>query len=119
MKTTDHIRILDWLSDGAWKCSTEMDFMRDARKKISELVKSGYNIEGIPCDGRCGTVHKSKNLKMRRLVIPFPQEQGLIGEPSLRMEAPISSQEAPVAPLTPEKVINHIQPLFVHTSILD
>src|SRR3990167_3218990 len=106
MKTTDHIRILDWLSDGAWKCSTEMDFMRDARKKISELVKSGYNIEGIPCDGRCGTIHKSKNLKMRRLVIPFP-------------EAPTSLQEAPVAPLTPEKVINPIHPLFAHNSILD
>jgi len=71
MKQTDHIRILDWLSDGTWKCSTEIDFMRDARKRISELVQKGYQIEGISCDGRCNTIHKSKNLKMRRLVIPF------------------------------------------------
>lgn len=65
---TDHERIKNWLSDGEWHCSTELDYMRDARKRISELIKSGLNIEGISCDGRCGKTHKSKTLKMRRLV---------------------------------------------------
>ena len=64
---TDHQRIKKWLSDGQWHCSTELDYMRDARKRMSELVKGGVPIEGISCDGRCGKVHKSKTLKMRRL----------------------------------------------------
>jgi len=68
---TDHQRILEWIKNGDWRCSTELDFMRDARKRMSELNK-GYSkdnprIEGIPCDGRCGKTHKSKTLKMRRL----------------------------------------------------
>ena len=64
---TDHQKILDWLSDKNWHCSIELDFMRDARKRISELLKRGYPIEGMPCNGRCSVVHKSKTLKMRRL----------------------------------------------------
>lgn len=67
----DHQRILEWLADGEWKCSTELDYMRDARKRMSELnepyPKDEPLIDGIPCDGRCNTIHKSKNLKMRRL----------------------------------------------------
>ena len=70
-KITDHTRILEWLSDGTWKCSTEIDFMRDARKRISELRQKGYRIEGIPCDGRCGVRHHSR-LYMRRLVAQNP-----------------------------------------------
>jgi len=65
---TDHQRILEWLKNGDWRCSTELDFMRDARKRISELIKSGVKIDGIPCDGRCGKIHKNKNLKMRKLL---------------------------------------------------
>ena len=37
MSETDHQRIKNWLVDGEWHCSTELDFMRDARKRISEL----------------------------------------------------------------------------------
>ena len=71
MSETDHQRIKNWLVDGEWHCSTELDFMRDARKRISELNDPIEIIAGIPCDGRCGQVHKSKNLKMRRLIQPL------------------------------------------------
>ena len=71
MQETNHKQIINWLSDGNWHCGSEIGYMWDLRKRISELIKSGYQIEGIPCDGRCGIVHKSKTLKMRRLV-SFP-----------------------------------------------
>ena len=97
---TDHQRIFDWLQDGQWHCSTELDnmHMRDARKRISELnkpyPKDNPLIAGIPCDGRYNTIHKSKNLKMRRLIqkrplgVPLPPQQVIeqqvrLFEPSL------------------------------------
>lgn len=68
---TDHERIKTWLADLDWHCSDTLDYMRDARKRISEMnegyPKDNLLIEGVPCDGRCGIIHKSKTLKMRRL----------------------------------------------------
>ena len=42
-------------------------YMKDDRKRISELVEMGYNIEGRRCDNRCNVQHSS-NVFMRRLV---------------------------------------------------
>ena len=68
---TDHERIKTWLADLNWHCSDTLDYMRDARKRISELnegyPKNNLLIECVPCDGRCGIAHRSKTLKMRRL----------------------------------------------------
>ena len=95
---TDHQRILNWLSDGQWHCSTELDYMRDARKRISELNKPEVRIDGISCDGRCGTTHKSKSLKMRRLMAFLsPSESFQVAE------------TASPCVFTPEKVFNPIQ----------
>ena len=76
----DHQRILEWLSDLNWHCQIELDYMFDRRKRISELnegyPKDNLRIEGTPCDGRCGKIHKSKALKMRRLnpyYLKYPQ----------------------------------------------
>lgn len=40
-------------------------YMKDDRKRISELNNSGYVIEGKPCDGRCQVAHSSR-VFMRR-----------------------------------------------------
>lgn len=59
--------IYDYLEDGEWHCMTHPGFfMKDDRKRISELNQMGILIEGMPCDGRCGIKHTSKVL-MRRL----------------------------------------------------
>lgn len=41
-------------------------YMKDDRKRISELNRMGYVITGRPCDGRCGINHSSR-LFMRRM----------------------------------------------------
>ena len=87
-KETCHKRILEWLKDGEWHCGSELSFMKDDRKRISELIlEQGYNIKGDSCDGRCGIVHKSRNFKMRRLV---------------GQDAPTSPKTAPPRVLNPE-----------------
>lgn len=42
-------------------------FIKDDRKRISELNEMGYEIVGQPCDKRCGTNHSS-GIFMRKLV---------------------------------------------------
>ena len=65
-------KLIELHEDGTWKCSTAVEYMRDARKRYSELSKMGYVFEKLPCDGRCGHSHNS-GLLMRRLVnIPEP-----------------------------------------------
>lgn len=64
--TPQHRRILEWLKDGQWHCSTDIEYMRDARKRISELRQGGYDIIPETCDKRCGINHHSA-LKMRKL----------------------------------------------------
>lgn len=65
-------KILAIHRDGNWHCSTEYEFIRDHRKRISELnegyLKSrGFTLNGKPCDGRCGKNHSS-GLYMRKAV---------------------------------------------------
>lgn len=65
-------QILEVLRDKAWHCSSEFGYIKDDRKRISELneeyMKSkGYEIVGKKCDGRCGKKHSS-GLFMRKAV---------------------------------------------------
>lgn len=67
-------QIVSYLSDGEWRCMASADFyMKDDRTRISELRRIGYEIDGKPCDRRCGVRHSS-NVFMRKLVkVPNPQ----------------------------------------------
>ena len=65
--TPQHKQIFELHRDGFFHCSTEIEYIRDARKRISELNRMGYKFQALPCDGRCGKHHNSR-LFMRRLV---------------------------------------------------
>lgn len=61
-------QIIDYLADGEWKCfATPNFFIKDDRKRISELNEMGYEIDGKPCDKRCNIKHSS-GVFMRKLV---------------------------------------------------
>lgn len=63
-----HRKILNYLEGGEWKCITTANlFIKDERKRLSELRDKGYNIVGERCDGRCGVKH-SANILMRKWV---------------------------------------------------
>ena len=73
-------KILEVLRDKDWHCSSEFGYIKDDRKRISELneeyMKSkGWEIVGQTCDGRCGKTHSS-GLFMRKAVrvVESPQE---------------------------------------------
>lgn len=62
--------IISILRDMQWHCSSEFGYIKDDRKRISELNATymedkGYEIIGEPCDGRCGIKHSS-GLFMRK-----------------------------------------------------
>jgi hypothetical protein len=69
--TPQQKKIVDMLRDGLWHCPTKECFIKDDRKRISELSrmrtfdgKKIYNIEGQPC-----TLHPhTSRVYMRRLV---------------------------------------------------
>ena len=74
--TPQHKQILKIHEDGNWHCSTVIEFIRDQRKRISEMNNEDFNgqryqFESKKCDGRCGKIHSS-NLVMRRLVKVHP-----------------------------------------------
>lgn len=68
---TNHEQILDVLrrANGGWVCTTVFDtmFIRDHRKRVSELIADGHKIESEQCRGECGKNHNS-NIYKRRLV---------------------------------------------------
>lgn len=64
---THHQQLLELHKKGNWVCSTSIEYIRDHRKRYSELSTKGFVFEGEPCDGFCGTKHTSK-VFMRRLV---------------------------------------------------
>lgn len=73
--TPQHERILAIHADGDWHCSTEIEFIRDQRKRISELNHGGYTFESMKCN-ICAPHKHNSNLKMRRLVTnPIPIER--------------------------------------------
>lgn len=62
-------QILNYLSDGEWHCMANANFfMKDDRKRISELRDMGHVILSKPCDGRCRVKHNSR-LLMRKLYV--------------------------------------------------
>ncbi len=68
--TPQQQKIIDYLQDGEWHCMASVDFyMKDDRKRISELIAKGYVIEGESCksiESGCAKQHSSK-VYMRRL----------------------------------------------------
>ena len=75
-------KIIDYLNDGEWKCMANATFfMKDDRKRISELREKGYVIDSRECDGRCGIQHNAR-LFMRRLVdAPVEKKPSLVYDP--------------------------------------
>lgn len=68
--TPQQEKILEIHRDKQYHCSTEYEFIRDHRKRISELNEGylkdkGFKLVGKPCDNRCGKNHSS-SLFMRR-----------------------------------------------------
>lgn len=65
--TPQHKRILEMLEDGNYHCPTLELFMKDDRKRISELNKGGYTIIG---DKICTNSehHHTSPVKLRRLI---------------------------------------------------
>lgn len=81
MKLTNQQRaIVALLGDGLWHCTKEINdlYIRDDRKRISELKAKGYVIDGKKCDMH----HHTSPLFMRRL-ISIPQE---LVEPQIKFE---------------------------------
>ena len=65
--TPQQTQIINLLSDGEYHCPTAELFMKDDRKRISELRKMGYEFDSPPCDKKCGINHSSR-VVMRALV---------------------------------------------------
>jgi len=63
---THHNQLIELHKNGEWVCSTTIEYMRDHRKRYSELATKGYTFDAIPCSGVCGKKHSSR-LFMRRL----------------------------------------------------
>jgi len=65
-------KIYELFKDGEFHCSTEITFIRDYRKRISEMNRANGEEKGMemfdsmPCDKRCGQNHES-NIYMYRL----------------------------------------------------
>lgn len=80
--------ILEILRDKQWHCSSEFGYIKDDRKRISELNEGymrekGYEIIGKKCTGICGKTHSS-GLFMRKAVKTGSQVAEM---PSRAMEA--------------------------------
>ena len=64
--------IVEKLRSKDWVCSSEFGYIKDDRRRITDLnrgymLEKGYEIIGKPCDGRCGKNHSS-GLFMRKAV---------------------------------------------------
>lgn len=64
--------IVEKLRSKDWVCSSEFGYIKDDRRRITDLnrgymLEKGFEIIGKPCDGRCGKAHSS-GLYMRKAV---------------------------------------------------
>jgi hypothetical protein len=64
--------IVEKLRSKDWVCSSEFGYIKDDRRRITDLnrgymAEKGYKIIGEPCDGRCHKNHSS-GLFMRKAV---------------------------------------------------
>lgn len=80
--TPQQQRVVDFLADGHWHCMANDFFMKDDRKRISELNHKGFKIIGDPCDRACGKNHSSR-VYMRKLV-EWPDAQVPVETPVRR-----------------------------------
>lgn len=60
-------QIYDLYKSGDWVCSSKVLYMRDFRKRVSELNREGYTFESKKCDKSCGTSHTS-SIHMYRML---------------------------------------------------
>lgn len=91
--TPQQQKIIDHLSDGKFHCMASGFFMKDDRKRISELNDIGFEIVGFKCDRRCGVKHSSRILMRKLKSVP----EGFV--------VPLN---APPSPVSPELVIDGI-----------
>jgi len=73
-------RIFELYESGEWVCSTAIFFIRDFRKRISEMNREGFVFQSMKCDGRCGSAHNS-NVHMYRLVEKPPKPVDYVRHP--------------------------------------
>jgi len=59
--------LVELYQDGEWHCSTAIEYVRDFRKRISELQREGYTFASQKCSGICGVKHSS-NVHMYKLL---------------------------------------------------
>ena len=64
--TPQQFTLIELHEDGKWVCSTAVEYMRDARKRYSELSRMGFVFKKEKCK-QYGHSHNS-GLLMRRLV---------------------------------------------------
>lgn len=99
---TQHEQILALHRDMAWHCSTEYEYIRDHRKRISELnlgylLEKGYVLRAEKCDGSpkgCKGNHNSMVAMRRAEKIPapkpipsnFPYQENIYGGPEDAMD---------------------------------
>lgn len=62
-------KLLELFKDAEWHCSNEITplFIRDYRKRLSEMSREGFEFKSMRCDGRCRVNHSS-NVHMYCLV---------------------------------------------------
>ena len=97
--TPSQQKVFDHLKDGRWHCMADSRFfMKDDRKRISELNEMGFNIIGFKCDKRCGVKHSSRILMRKMKGVP----EGI--------EAPVSPKTAPQQELRVVGVMEELDP---------
>ena len=79
---TQHEKILNILSDGAWHCTNEMyaSFIADPRTRLCELAKSGMELEWRWCETHPHKKSKEWHLIQKKslgVLLPPLQEQRL------------------------------------------
>ncbi len=79
-------KLIELHKTGDWVCSTEIEYMRDHRKRYSELVAKGFTFEAEPCNTVCGKNHSSK-VFMRRLISKVVEKNGRYFETKVSVPA--------------------------------
>ena len=71
-------KIMRYLQDHQWHCMANPGFyIKDDRRRITDLNRKGFTIQGEVCDRRCGVQHSS-GIFMRRWVSAEEYKQGTL-----------------------------------------
>lgn len=87
--TPQQQKVVNYLQDGKWHCMANDFFIKDDRKRISELNRMGFNIIGFKCDRTCGIKHSSRVLMRKMKGVP----KDYIA-PEMPLNAPVSLEIA-------------------------